>query len=353
MSSASSLASSTLKVKWTATSTEVFSTPPVLDGSGNIYIGRNDGLAKYSSSGALQWLYATSSSYSAPLILDDDSVIFCGTGGLFSVDSQGRQKWRYSLNGCSGRYSPPVILSDGTLITVSIAGSMIKIYAINQDATQRWVFNTGRALGASDYFTAPVIDGADNIIIAMDKYIYKISPAGNLIWEQTLGNWYSSLALGADNILYVSTVKFIADFGYVGEFYALNSNSNDGSIKWSDPAIFNDHARLAPVIDSSGNVYVITIVAGTTKLSMFNSSGALGWSIDLASIDLAVPILTSDGKIYFTDKKTLKIFEASSGALLASFNAPDNGDLNLYFGAVGSDGVLYTANQYTLYAIDD
>ena len=343
LSSASALASSTMNVKWTATSVEVFSTPPVLDSEGNIYIGRDDGLAKYSSDGALLWLYATSTSHTVPLILDDDSVVFRGDWGLFSVNSQGQQRWKYSLDGSAGRYSAPSILSDGTLITTSNE----KVYAINQDATLKWVFNPNQALGASDSFTSPVIDSADNIYIVLDHYLYAIDKNGAKLWSRNDGA-YSGLAMGSDNALYVSFATTFPN----GGFLAIDKNSGD--TLWQNENGCTVLASFSPAIDASGQVYQVMRCGGDQKkLLMYNANSTPSWSVDLASIYFTAPILTSDGKIYLADQKTLKIFDASDGALLASFNAPDDGDLYTHFGAVGSDGTVYIANQYTLYAIDD
>ena len=340
-----SLASSTVSVKWTATTTATqgFLSRLALDSSGNIYIGRANGLAKYSLGGEFLWLFATSTSYSAPLILNDDSIIFRGAWGLFAVNSQGQQKWKYSLSGSAANNSPPIILSDGTIITQSAE----KIYAINQDATLKWIFDPGRAMSSSDSFTAPVVDATDNIYLVLDNFLYAIDKNGAKLWERNDGS-YSGLAMGDNNAIYISYKSVWPN----GGFLALDKNS--GNILWQDENGYNNLAYLAPAVDDSGKVFQIMFYGnGDKKLRMYNASSTPSWSTNLASANLAAPILTSDGKIYVADQKTFKIFDTSDGALLTSFNTGDGQDIYNFFGAAGSDGVIYMANGNILYAIDD
>jgi hypothetical protein len=322
----------------------------VLDSDGNIYIGRVDGLAKYSSAGTLLWLNGTSSTSVAPLIASDGTIYSRSNSGLAAVTNDGQLKWKYFLSGTLGVNAALAILSDGAIITQSSE----KIIAINQDATERWLFDPGRALRNANSIGAFVIDSSGNIFVTIDDYVYKISSAGNLIWEKKLGNEYSSLALGADNTLYLSVTSWAAG-GSWGAFYALDAT--DGSTKWADTGSFNNRAQLAPVIDSAGKVYVIMSYGGAwltaTKLQSYNATSTMSWSnANLSSLS-AAPILTSDGKIYVADQKALKIFDAASGARLANLDFGDNGDLYTYFGAINSSGTIYTANSDTLYAIDD
>ena len=358
LSAASSLATSTMTVKWTATTTAVhgFSSRPVIDDEGNIYIGRSDGLAKYSSAGNLLWLYASSTAYSAPLLTSEGAIFFRCAWALCAVGQDGQFKWKYALSGSAGQNAALAILSDGTIITQSNE----KVYAINQDATLKWVFNPVHTLQSGvNFISAFVIDSSDNIYVAIEDYIYKISSAGNLVWKKTLGSdyFYSSLALGPDNTLYFSAAAWLpGPYGsFYGGFYALDTN--DGSIKWADTFSFNNHTELAPIIDSAGNVYAIMSYGGArvsaTKLQSYNATSTPSWkSVDLGA-SLAAPIITSDNKIYLADQNTLKIFDASNGNLDYSFGV--GASFYSYFGAMGSDGTIYAAGNTsfggTLFAI--
>lgn len=344
-----SLSSSTMAIKWTTTTvaTKEFTTRPMLDDEGSIYIGRADGLAKYSSAGEFLWLCATSTTASVPLIVSDGTIFFRGSGGLYAINKGGQLKWKYALSGTAGVNAAIAILSDGTLITQSAEN----IYAINQDATLKWIYSPSHGMGSSNSIGAFVIDSSDNIYITIDKYIYKINSAGSLIWEKTLGDSYSSLALGSDNILYVSVATWVPS-AYQGGFYALSAS--DGSIIWADQHGFNNHAELAPAIDASGKVYNILYFGDSTrKLQVYNATSTHSWASNLGNSGFAAPLITADNKIYLADQKTIKIFDASDGSLIYGFTMPDNEDINNYFGAVGSDGTLYLpcANGLKLYAI--
>ncbi len=353
-----SLATSTLVVKWTATTTATheFTSRLVIDDMGNIYIGRADGLAKYSSNGNLIWLYNSDAILTTPLLSSDDTVYYRGSGALFAVNQEGRLKWKYNLSGSSGNYAVPAILSDGTLITQSAA----EIYAINQDATLKWSFNSGRALVSSNSIGAFVVDSADNIYATIDNYIYVLDRTGTKLWEKNLGGSYSSSALGADNILYISATSIAGVSS--GGFYALNAV--DGSIRWADADgstdNFNDNVELASVVDSSNNMVYAIMLYGSgafvtnIKLQAYNAvsptaTSTPSWMSGSVGPRLAAPIMANN-KIYLIEQNILKVFDAASGNLDGTFDTGDN-NFYLYFGAVGSDGVIYSASNQTLYAI--
>ncbi len=346
LSSVNSLATSTMRIKWSvATSSSAgFTFRPVLDNENNVYIGMANGLAKFSASdGSLLWRYATSSAVMvSPLITDDNTIYFRGGGSLFAISSSGQLKWVYYLPGTAAVNAALAILSDGTIITQLDE----KIYAINQDATLKWIFDPDPEIRSPDSITAPVVDMADNIYIAIDGYLYMIDKTGIKIWEKNLIGC-SGVSLGNDSTLYVATRTAESQ----GAFLALDSAS--GAEKWRDAiAGYNDHAKLAPAIDSSGQVYTIMFYyGGIAKLRSYNASSTPIWtSGHLGSAYLAAPIVTADGKIYLAAQNNLQVFDAISGALIYSFDSGDNLFYN-YFGAVASDGTIYSATPIKLYAI--
>lgn len=342
-----SLASTTLAFKWTATTTVTheFNSRPALDEEGNIYIARADGLAKYSSLGNFSWLFATSTAASVPLISSDGTIFFRGDWGFYALNKSGQLKWKYSLSGSAGQYAVPAFLSDGTLITQSDE----KIYAINQDATLKWIFDPGRVLQSAGGISSFVVDSADNVYISIDDYIYAISGSGALLWEKSFG-YASSLAF-SDGVLYFSVCKIWPD----GAMKAVRAS--DGFEIWTNSLgyNFNNRADLAPAIDPSGHVFSLMFYGGgIKKLEAYNATSTPIWVNDrIDSPWLSSPIITSDGKIYVADQRALKIFDATDGDLIFTFNSPDNEDLYTFFGAVGSGGEIYTANPTKLYAIGD
>ena len=349
--SAVSLATSTMAVKWTATTTaaQSFSSRPVLDAEGNIYIGRADGLAKYSSSGSLIWLYANSfDSAPSPLVLDDGTIFFRNSNVLYAIDQNGRLKWKFWLDGTVSVNAALALMPDGAIIT---QGGQ-KVFAVNQDATLKWSFDSGREVLSSSGASAPIVDGDGKIYMAMDKYVYALSPTGQLLWEKgdDLG-WFSSMSLSS-NVLYL-TAGINPPLGGV---YALNTA--DGSIIWSNANGFNNKPYLAPVVDSADNIYVVLYYVvlpygGSNHLNAYSATASTTSFLthdNSVGASLATPILTSDGKIYLADQNLLKVFDAASGNLDGSFDTGDNLFYS-YFGAVGNDGTIYAASNSALYAI--
>ncbi|MEK7160685.1 MAG: lamin tail domain-containing protein, partial [Patescibacteria group bacterium] len=340
------LATSTMQVKWTATTTgaKTFSSRPSVDDEGNIYLGRQDGLAKYSSSGQLLWLYATSTSYGPPLILADNTIVFRGAWGLFAVNKEGQSKWKYALSGSGGKPGEPAILSDGTLLTFSNE----KIYAINQDATLKWIFDPFRALQSGSSIGAFTIDAVDNIYVAIDKYLYAISPAGVKLWEQNFGNC-SSVALSDNGILYFTASGTIAT---TSGAYAINAN--DGAVIWVNNSGSKSDSSLAPIVDVGGNVYSILNVGGGPRLSAYATTSVPIWTqVNLESGSLAAPLITADNKIYLASLRSLLVIDSSSGAVLGIFSTLGSKVLFSLFGAMAADGTIYLGNSENLYAIDD
>lgn len=345
LAAANVLASTTLAVKWTATTTAThdFISRPALDDQGDIYIGRVDGLAKYSSSGSLLWFYASSTAYSTPLLTSDGTIFFRCAWALCVISQDGQFKWQYFLSGSAGQNAALAILSDGAIVTQSSE----KVYAINQDATVKWIFDPGRTIQNAGSISAPVIDSSDNIYIAIDHYFYAISAGGVLLWERDFGNavFLSSLALSGDNLYFSAT----------DGLYALNKVNGSivwSSLRWQTPEGYNDHAELAPAINSDGNVYFISFhYNGSTTLVAHSTSTPLWLNEAFGGSFLAAPVITADGKIYLANANELMVFDALSGSFLFNFASPDNGRFYTYFGAVGGDGTVYTADSLRLYAI--
>lgn len=350
LATANSLATSTMAIKWTATTTAIqeFISRPTLDSDGNIYIGRKNGLVKYSSAGALSWLYPIVGTgiAPAPLIVADNTIYFRGDGGLYAINSSGQLKWAYALSGVVGANAAIAILSDGAIITQSAE----KIYAINQDATLKWVFDSGRLLQMVNNISALAVDAADNVYVAIDDYVYGISSAGVKIWEKNPGLYYN-LTLGTDQTLYFGMASTTAITTGSG-FFALNTN--DGSTRRADTEGYNNRSELAPAIDAAGNTYRIFFKGGGVKRIRSYAAGtstATWTSSAVYSISLATPILTADHKIYLADQQSIRVIDAQTGEYLGAWNEPDNLYVNNYFGAIGADGTIYTANSTKLYAI--
>ena len=103
-------------------------------------------------------------------------------------------------------YSSPAIGSDGTLYVGSMDG---RLYAVNPDGTQKWVFTTGDII-----YSSPAISSDGTIYVGSDdNKLYAVNPDGGQKWAFTTvdpiedvytGRIQSSPAIGSDGTIYVS-----------------------------------------------------------------------------------------------------------------------------------------------------
>jgi len=104
------------------------------------------------------WSYTTDNSIGSgsPAIGDIDNdgkrdiliptANFAGTGGIYALDKEGNQKWKYQTGDYGTYATPPMadIDGDSKLETIfpSYAG---KIVAVDDDGTQMWIVDKGSA----------------------------------------------------------------------------------------------------------------------------------------------------------------------------------------------------------------
>jgi len=148
-----------------------------------------------------------------------------GTYALFSISTgtvTGTLKWAFPVGPADIR-SSPAIAPDGTLY-FGTKGSY-KLYALNSDGTQRWVYDQlidGGGGAEGDVYSSPAIDSAGKVYFANELgYLYSFNPDGTLNWKYNAGggaiNW-SSPAIADDGTLYFGTT-----YSY---FFAVKTGSS-------------------------------------------------------------------------------------------------------------------------------
>ncbi len=147
------------------------------------------------------------------------------------------------------------------------------------------------------------------------QHLVSLTNEGQLRWrkditrEAELDGGMFNPAISTDNTIYVSCAK-------------VYSFRMDGSRKWEDPADqTNDvRARSSPVIDDSGNMYLIT--AGFMRSPVVfcfapNSQGTPKWAIDLR-LDaecLSTPALSTDmSRLYVACGNTIVCLRTENGS---------------------------------------
>mgnify|MGYP005990045875 CR=1 FL=1 len=277
-------------------------------------VGGNDFLiAKYNSSGALQWdrtLGGSSQDYVHGIAIDSsDNIIVAGytkSDGAGNNDfliakynSSGVLQWDRTLGGSSTDEGFAVAIDSSDNIIVAgqarsdgAGDDDFLIAKYNSSGVLQW----DRTLGGSgiDEGFAVAIDASDNIVVAgsttsdgagsSDFLVAKYSPSGVLQWDRTLGGSGLDVARGvsidsSDNIIVAGYTTSDGAGSY--DFLIAKYNSS-GTLQW-DRTLGGSGTELAfaVAVDSSDNI----IVTGYTT-----SDGA-------GSSDFLTAKLPSDGSL--------------------------------------------------------
>jgi len=263
------------------------------DGAG----GEDILIAKYNSSGTLQWDRTlggsgTDTGYGVATDSSDNIIISARTNSLFGnyrvfitkYNSSGTVQWARNLGGGGGNsftgqgQSVAVDSSDNIIVcgltSADGAGSNDFLVAkYNSSGTLQWDVTLGST--GSDGAFGVAIDSSDNIIVCgnttsdgaggQDFLIAKYNSSGTLQWDRTLGGSGTDSSYGvatdsSDNIFVTGYTTSAGDTD--GDFLIAKYNSS-GAIQWQRTLSATDTDISEGIaIDSSGNV----LVAGFSKL---------------------------------------------------------------------------------------
>ncbi len=218
---------------------------------------------------------APTSNYSSPAI-GPDGTIYVGSQDnyLYAVNDDGTLKWRFQTGGVVR--SSPAIGADGTVYVGSYDN---RLYALNPDGTVKWSYATGGNVPSS-----PAI-AADGTIIfgSSDNSIRALNPDSTLKWSYaTSGAVYSSPAVAADGTVYCGSNDRY--------FCCLDS---DGNLKWHHRC--GREVQSSPAIASDGTVYV---GADDDYLYAFNPDSTPKWSVLTNGQVQSSPAIAPDGTVY-------------------------------------------------------
>lgn len=331
---------------WTfRTGKGVFSSP-VIDGSGNVYVGSADRhFYALDRRGALRWKRATGEVIDSSALLDDRGRVYFGSGDgcLYALDREtGSLIWTFradSVAAVEARYGVEsynvdwfegniAMLPDGTLLAPN---DNFLIYAIDRDTGQKrreylgnelmWSLpavnpRTGRIFVGSQYMiwrnvfafeaktgerawtsgglgsnaASPLLtSSAPNGVVVLggfDGYVRAYAQEnGKALWSQgSRGHLYASPAQLSDGTLVQASTD--------GTVYALDPST--GRIRWAHDTLAP--IRSSPAVDANDRIYV---GGGEGSLLAINPDGTLRWAyrlIDEERDDLnASPALGPDG----------------------------------------------------------
>jgi uncharacterized delta-60 repeat protein len=313
------------------------------DSSGNVYVcgltnatgTLNYQIAKYNTSGAIQWqrrLGTTVNSLGETQGIAVDSsgnVYVCGYSDVgagnknFQIakyNTSGTIQWQRGLGGASEDvgYSVAVDSSSNVYVcgysTDAGASDDIQIAKYNTSGAIQWQRRLGGAGNQLGYAIAT--DSSGNVYIAgrstpdasLNIQIAKYNTSGTIQWQRRLGSANSSrgwsIATDSSSNVYIcgqSNDSGLTDF-------QIAKYNTSGTIQWQrilTNVAANDVGRSISV-DSSGNIYVCgqTSVSGTTEFLFAKLPGdgsATGtYTVGATSISYSVSTLT-DASTSFTD----------------------------------------------------
>jgi outer membrane protein assembly factor BamB len=182
---------------------------PALGRDDTIYVGTQaDRLVAIDRRGARLWAVATGGDDDAtPAVGDDDAIVFgSDDGSVRAVAPGGAVKWRTPLGGPIR--APIAIGPDGT-VYASTYGEEPFIAALDgATGVERWRFRTAPGEGAFYGIQSGALVDADGYVYfgGRDRFVYCLSPAGELVWRFETGDQVdASPAIGPDGTLYVGS----------------------------------------------------------------------------------------------------------------------------------------------------
>jgi uncharacterized delta-60 repeat protein len=282
-------------------------------------------LSKYNSSGTIQWQkhlgsntdFGTADDYGNSVAVDSSGNVYVvGTDNWASMaeitvakyDSSGTIQWQRGLN---GTYS-----DGGSGITVDSSGNVYIVGATTLNAS-----------------------GYSALILA------KYNSSGSVQWQQRLGNtttytYGGGIAIDSSGNLYV--------VGTSSSHIVVAKYNNSGTIQWqrSLSSSYSDYG-IGVAVDSSGNVYISGYGGGPNQqciIAKYDSSGSIQWQRNLSNSSLSVRF----NKIAVDSSGNIHVFGFISGSPATSIVAkfPGNGSYTGTY-TVGSYSFTYDASSLT------
>jgi len=273
---------------------------------------------------------------------------------------QATEEWRFGTSGLV--QSKPAVGSDGTIYAISGG----KLYAINPDGSQKWVYtdSTLDLSPAYDDNDTPA-DTTDDTIYAVgssDGFLYAIKSNGSpkgLSWPfNAHADLDGSPTVGPDHTVYAGR-----DFNSTadpGQVIAVNPDGTPRGLNWPFhiPTFVENDVDAQPVVYDNGtpaDTTDDTIYVGAEDAVFYaiNSNGTIKWSFSTNYV-ITPATIGADGTIYVasTDSRVYAInpngtpkglsWPFDTGGNIMSSPAIDPDDGTIYIGS--NDGHLYAIN---------
>lgn len=285
-----------------------------VDSSGNVYVlGISNAigtytaqLAKYDNSGAIQWQRrlgggTSTSDYTSVAVDSSGNAYICGANNssgnndfqIAKYNTSGAIQWQRRLGSASTEYglSAAVDGSGNVYVcgyTESNNGSVIAKY--DTSGVIQWQRTLGGS-GISSISRSVAVDssgnvyvcGQYNISLTNSFQIVKYDTSGTLQWQRRLGTEASGLSVAVDSSSNVYVCGWNATSNVTYDFQVAKYNTS-GALQWQRTLASSSEADQANsvAVDGSGNVYVCGYSSNTGtssdfQLAKYNTSGAIQW----------------------------------------------------------------------------
>ena len=299
-------------------------------------------LAKYSSSGTVQWqktLGGSNGDYGrrSVAVASDGSVYVSGStrsAGAGSFDlllakysSSGTVQWQKTLGGSRDDYGPSVAVApDGSVYvcghtySASVGECDFLLVKFSSSGTVQWQKILGG--GKGDYGESVAVAPDGSVYICgftysagageYDFFLAKYSSSGTVQWYKTLGGSSDdegySVAVAPDGSVYVCGIARSArDAG--GSNFLLAKFSSSGTVQWqkslgdSSHSTYGRSVAVAPdgSIYACGYTYLGSAGRDEALLAKFSSSGTVQWQKTLGGSgndDVYSVAVAPDGSVY-------------------------------------------------------
>ncbi len=295
---------------------------------------------------SLYWSYTTGGQIASSPTLDVEGNIYVGSedGFLYTLDVDGNLRWKKSLGG--EIFASPLIATDGHLYVGSKSGTFYCLATATGNTI--WTFATGDQI-----YSSPVISDQGRVYFgSLNGKLYALqSDDGEQVWSFTADSKiYNSPALAADG----SVVYFGSQ---AGTFYAIDARLGTkqweyaaGSAIYSSPAVDTDSAGSVYFAALNGHVYSFNSAGSknwefdTTGISIFYSSPALDYNLEISPAANRVYIGTDNGELFCLD--------AAMGTVVWSYLTEGAGAVRNAPAVAGNGLIYFGSADNTLYCLD-
>ena len=276
---------------------------------------------------ALDWSYSTGGTvYASPAIVNGKVYVTSYDDKLYVFDAAtGNLQWSYTAGTYYYMPSSPAVVNGVVYFGGSFPNDSIYALDANTGALL-WSYYTGGAVGSS-----PVVSNGVVYIGAQDSLYALNASTGALIWSYTTPSSIECSPTIANGVVY------IASDDPDHKLYALNAIT--GKLVWK-----HGLSTQAPYSLSVVNGMVYLGAQGTGKFYAFDAmSGTLKWLYATGSRIDSTPA-GANGVIYIgLDNGNLLALDATTGALLWSYNASQTTRHWFYSSPAVANGVVYDA----------